>query len=69
MFLTPEALRALTGCARKTLQIEQLRAMGVPFWINRAGRPVVACSALDGSRAAPEKEPAGWKPAVLSAHR
>lgn len=67
MFLDAAALRRLTGYAHAPKQIEQLRAMGVPFWINGRGQPVVACSALDGSPKAPAAASStGWQPAVLS---
>lgn len=33
-FLTTDAVIKLTGHRRKTKQIEALRTMGVPFWIN-----------------------------------
>ena len=65
MFLDAPALRQLTGFAHKARQVEQLRVMGVPFWVNRAGRPVVACSAVEGGKPAAAKPAAGWAPAAL----
>jgi len=41
MFLTDEELFVLTGYRRPKLQIEQLRRMGVPHWVNALGRPIV----------------------------
>ncbi len=52
MFLTPAELRTLTGRAHKARQIEALRRMGIPHWINAAGCPVVPRAALEGGRAA-----------------
>ena len=64
-FLDDAALRKLTGCAQKTRQVEQLRRMGVPFWINARGQPVVACSALEGAKKA-EKPPKKWESTYLN---
>lgn len=47
-FLTREEVREFTDCCHKQKQIEALRTMGVPFWVNPAGRPVVARSAIEG---------------------
>lgn len=65
MFLDDDALRRLTGFAQKRRQVEQLRAMGVPFHVNRRGEPVVACSAVEGDQRAPKKAAAAWQPAAL----
>ncbi len=65
VFLDDDQLRHLTGRAHKGRQIEQLRLMGVPFFINAAGRPVVARSAVDGVKQAPAKRTTIWEPAVL----
>jgi hypothetical protein len=66
LFLDHDALRRLTGYAQKRRQVEQLRKMGVPFWVNGRGAPVVACSALQGSKPTdtPAPRPA-WVPRVL----
>lgn len=40
-FLTGEELFTLTGYRRPKLQIEQLRRMGVPHWVNALDRPIV----------------------------
>lgn len=58
MFLTPEELAVLTGRKLKSYQIDALRRMGVPFFVNAVGRPVVARTAIEGgSKAAPEPRP------------
>ena len=66
MFLDAAALRQLTGFARKARQIERLRAMGVPFWINGRGVPVVCASALEASKPPQAKPTASWSPSALS---
>lgn len=38
MFLTNEELVILTGRKKKNLQLEQLRKMGVPFFVGRIGK-------------------------------
>ncbi|MBS0323358.1 MAG: DUF4224 domain-containing protein [Proteobacteria bacterium] len=65
MFLEPAEIRVLTGKAQKAKQIEQLRRMGVPFYVNAAGHPVVARAVIEGGR---KEQPAAvqpWRPAVL----
>lgn len=65
-FLSPDELRTLTGRARKALQVEQLRRMGLPFWVNAAGRPVVARAAVEGANIAGDnKNGDSWQPNVL----
>lgn len=65
-FLTDEDIRRLTGFAHKAKQVTQLRRMGVPFFVNASGQPVVACSAVQGgAKAAEAKVPQPWVPRVL----
>ena len=64
-FLDDEELRQLTGFAHKAKQVAQLRRMGIPFWLNAASRPVVARSALEGSKK-PEKPAKKWESAYLN---
>ncbi len=54
MFLDADELKALTGYAQRARQIAQLRQMGIAFWINGAGRPVVPRAAIEGGKAAPQ---------------
>ncbi len=63
IFLTPEDVAYLTGKKKKSCQVDQLREMGIPFYINAAGRPVVTKSALEDKKI--EKLDTEWKPAVL----
>lgn len=69
MFLSPVELAVLTGRKVKSKQVEALRKMGVPFFVNACGRAVVARAAIEGSaRAAvrPENRARGaWNPSVL----
>lgn len=67
MFLTPDELAALTGRKVRRLQVEQLRTMGIPFYVNAVGRAVVVRSVLEGSK---EQQPrAKWQPKVLQGAR
>jgi hypothetical protein len=54
-FLTTDAVVRLTGRRRKSKQIEALRQMGLPFWVNAIGEPVVALAAIEGRRE-PQRE-------------
>ena len=47
-FLDDEALVKLTGRRRKSMQITELRRLGLPFFVNAHGDPVVARSAIEG---------------------
>lgn len=65
MFLTKEEVSILTGWKIKSKQIEQLRRMILPFWVNAVGAPIVARSTIEGKRqAAPAKEPEWTLPGV-----
>ncbi len=60
MFLTTEDLIRLTGKRQKSAQIDQLRKMGLPFFVNASGHPVVAESAVQGKK--PDKPTKTWEP-------
>lgn len=65
-FLERDEIKALTGRSYLKLQIEALKNMGIPFFVNAIGRPVVARSAIEGrsgTSAAPIKK--AWVPKVL----
>lgn len=68
LFLSAEDLHTLTGFSVKAKQIEQLRKMGVPFFVNGCGRPVVAVSVVEGRKQEIQPQQ-GWKPAVLQGNR
>jgi len=55
-FLTTEAVIKLTGRRRKSKQIEALRTMGLPFWVNAIGEPVVTIAAVEGRKEAPREK-------------
>lgn len=61
IFLEPSEIAALTGRKIRAKQIEQLRVMGIPFYVNAAGRAVVVRSAIEGKNAAPAEKKA-WVP-------
>lgn len=68
-FLSRDDVRLLTGRAQRNPQIETLRRMGVPFFVNATGWAIVARSAVEGRTPSPAavepKKP--WVPRVLSA--
>jgi hypothetical protein len=71
LFLTTDDLAELTGIkvgkagkSREQRQVQALRTMGIPFWVNAIGRPVVAKAAIEG-RGQAEAPPTNWQPAVL----
>jgi hypothetical protein len=51
-FLTLDEVAILTGRRIKSKQVEQLRLMGIAFWVNAIGRPVVTVAALEGRKEA-----------------
>ena len=59
-FLTPQEVRVLTGTTIKARQAQQLRAQGLPFWLNVRNEPVVPRAALTGAPSAPA--PQVWEP-------
>lgn len=62
-FLDREEIAWLTGFHRKGRQIEQLRRMGVAFFINGSGRPVVTRAAIEGR--ADVVSSRAWSPALV----
>ncbi len=65
IFLEPEEIRTLTGWAQKRKQVEQLRKMGIPFFVNAAGHPIVSKAAVEGSRQEALKHTRPWRSAAL----
>lgn len=61
-FLAEEDVAILTGRKVKTKQIEALRKMGLPFFVNAVGKPVVTVAAVEGKREKAKNEPK-WSPA------
>jgi len=64
-FLTPEEIAFLTGRKKRDLQVEALRKMGIPFWVNAVNAPIVARAAIEGRREKVELPEAPWVPDVL----
>lgn len=64
MFLTHEELITLTGRKRAARQIEQLKRMRLPFFLNAADCPVVTRSAVEGRQQQQLKKPDAWSPAL-----
>jgi hypothetical protein len=65
-FLTREEIKELTAAHWKKHQIETLRAQRIPFFINAAGWPVVARTAVQGTGSTASNA-AGWTPPVFRA--
>jgi hypothetical protein len=66
-FLNDDEIAELTGRKIKSKQIEALRKMGLPFFVNAIGRAVVTRSVIDkgaNTPAAPA-EKKRWVPNVL----
>jgi len=68
MFLSTHELVELTGRKVKAKQIDALRRMGVAFFVNALGRPVVARAAVEGKLAASRERTAqpAWQPRVMA---
>ncbi|QHE94258.1 DUF4224 domain-containing protein [Pandoraea fibrosis] len=63
IFLSCEELVVLTGRKVKSKQIDTLRSMGLPFFVNACGRAVVSRAAIEGLPATRSSET--WAPRVL----
>jgi hypothetical protein len=60
-FLTGDDVATLTGCKFKSRQIEVLRRMGLPFFANAIGKPIVPAVAVEGRKYEPQIKV--WMPA------
>ncbi|QRX80816.1 DUF4224 domain-containing protein [Glaciimonas sp. PAMC28666] len=65
MFLSESEITTLTGRKMKGHQVRALQQMGLPFFVNAVGRPVIARSTIEGGKQEPVKR--GWVPSVLRA--
>jgi hypothetical protein len=72
-FLTAEEVGELTGILagrrgkrREELQAEWLRSVGIPFWVNARGRPIIPRTAIEGTRTVAEPPKKKWMPAVMN---
>ena len=68
LFLTQPEIRELTGFAIRSKQINQLRKMGVAFFVNGCGKPVITTAAIEGRKDVPQAQQS-WQPAFLTASR
>ncbi|MXS85323.1 DUF4224 domain-containing protein [Nitrosomonas sp. HPC101] len=50
IFLEPADVAELTGRRLKSAQVKQLRTMGILFYLNASGRPIVPKSAVEGRK-------------------
>lgn len=57
-FLPQDDVATLTGRKNRKLQGIALKKMGIPFWVNAIGKPVVARAAVEGRKEAPR--PKTW---------
>ncbi|PFH08134.1 uncharacterized protein DUF4224 [Collimonas sp. PA-H2] len=65
-FLDDDEVIKLTGRKMKGQQIDTLRKMGLPFFVNATGHAVVARSAIDGRK---ESKPqrTSWTSSIVKA--
>lgn len=61
MFLNRDEVATLTGRKNKRQQINALRMMGIPFFVNACGHAVVTRVAVEGRPVAVEHKPT-WTP-------
>lgn len=61
LFLTDEEMIRLTGRKARRLQVEQLRKMGVPFYLNAASIPIVARVTIEGHPTDTKKPEPVWE--------
>jgi hypothetical protein len=66
-FLNNAEVAQLTGRKMKGRQIDALRKMGIPFFVNAIGRAVVARCAVEGRMTAAPQQKTPWVPRVLKA--
>lgn len=73
LFLNKSELVELTGVSigrrgssREELQCAWLRSVGIAFWVNARGAPVVTRSAIEGRKAEAASIKPVWVPRVIS---
>lgn len=64
-FLDDDETAELTGRKAKSKQIEALRKMGIPFFVNATGHAVVCRSAVEGGKKEADPVKKAWVPKVL----
>lgn len=60
VFLESSEIAMLTGRKMKSHQITALRQMGIPFWVNAAGHPVVTRATVEGRSSDSEPPKRKW---------
>ena len=63
VFLDDDDVARLTKKKRKSCQVAALRSMGIPFFVNPAGEPIVTKKAVEGGEV--EHKPQTWQSNVL----
>jgi hypothetical protein len=63
IFLDENHLFRLTGFKTKSRQIKQLRKMGIPFFVNGSGHPIVAEAVVSGGSRSAAPVAKTWEPA------
>jgi hypothetical protein len=68
-FLTVEEIAELTGCrggvrgkTREQRQVDTLRKMKIPHYVNIVGRPIVARAVIEGAGGQMPPPPMAWEP-------
>jgi hypothetical protein len=64
-FLDQAGIATLAGRKFKSRQIDTLRRMAIPFFVNATGHPVVARAGIHGLRKAEVEQKKAWVPKVL----
>lgn len=66
-FLTDAELERLTGYRSPKKQAAHCRKIGIPFFPNARGKPIVSRDVINGTEKAakPKAEKPAWQPAVL----
>ncbi|VVE40578.1 hypothetical protein PMO31116_04099 [Pandoraea morbifera] len=72
-FLTEEEVAELSGIrsgrngqSREARQALWLRTVGIPFWVNARGRPIVARVAIEGRYRGEEPPKKKWQPRLTA---
>ncbi len=65
IFLDDNDVAKLAGTKLKSRQIDSLRRMGILFYVNAAGRPVVPKSAVESKSVITQPLDQPWVPNVL----
>jgi uncharacterized protein DUF4224 len=63
-FLSRSEVAELTGRKMKSRQVAALRKMGIAFFVNPSGRPIVSRAAIEGARQVPGLRVRPWTPNI-----